>query len=88
LRRRRGWRSSPQNLDAGPLVIGEADATKESRELRIGVHGIQARVHSYGPSYERLLVLKSKYDPTNFFHLKPEYQGDGIIRQDAALLRL
>jgi len=25
--------------------------------------------HAYGPNYERLVALKSKLDPTNFFHL-------------------
>jgi FAD/FMN-containing dehydrogenase len=36
--------------------LGEAEEEQRVRE-------------AYGPSFERLLELKNKYDPTNFFHL-------------------
>ena len=30
---------------------------------------------AYGPrTYERLVALKNKYDPTNFFRLNPNYK--------------
>jgi hypothetical protein len=35
----------------------------------LGEEGEQRVREAYGPSFERLLALKSKYDPTNFFRL-------------------
>jgi FAD/FMN-containing dehydrogenase len=35
----------------------------------LGEEGEQRVREAYGPSYERLLALKNKYDPTNFFRL-------------------
>ena len=31
--------------------------------------GEQRVREAYGPNYERLVTLKNKYDPTNFFRL-------------------
>ena len=34
------------------------------------MHEGAARVRAaYGPNYDRLVVLKNKYDPTNFFRM-------------------
>ena len=40
---------------------------------------------AYGPNYDRLAALKSKYDTTNFFRLnqniKPEEERDNPYRR-------
>ena len=35
----------------------------------LGEEGEERVRSAYGPSYERLVALKNKYDPTNFFRL-------------------
>ena len=35
----------------------------------LGEEGEERVRAAYGPNYERLVVLKNKYDPTNFFRL-------------------
>jgi FAD/FMN-containing dehydrogenase len=51
----------------------------------LGEEGEDRIREAYGPSYERLAALKSKYDPTNFFHLNqnipPAAAGDTRLFQ-------
>ncbi len=35
----------------------------------LGEEGEQRVREAYGPNYERLVGLKNKYDPTNFFNM-------------------
>ncbi len=47
-----------------PFTTGRAYVNQMGVEAEEGADRIKA---AYGPNYERLVVLKNKYDPTNFF---------------------
>jgi FAD/FMN-containing dehydrogenase len=36
---------------------------------------------AYGPNYERLVRLKDKYDPTNFFRMNQNIKPNGLARE-------
>ena len=56
----RNFLSSMESFSPGGLYINFAGLGEEGEAL----------VRSaYGPNYEKLVILKSKYDPTNLFHL-------------------
>ncbi len=39
--------------------------------------GEQRVREAFGPNYDRLVALKNRYDPTNFFRLNQNIQPDG-----------
>ncbi len=43
----------------------------------LGEEGDQRVKAAYGPNYERLVALKNKYDPTNFFHQNQNIKPTG-----------
>jgi len=51
-----------------PFLSGRAYVNYLSQE------GAERVREAYGPNYDRLLALKNKYDPTNFFHFNQNIQ--------------
>jgi len=54
------WQAVQPFVERAMYVNGLEDALEE---------GEQRVREAYGPNYQRLIVLKNKYDPTNFFRL-------------------
>ncbi len=67
---REGWEAIQAFAERAVYVNALEDALEE------GEHRVR---EAYGPNYERLLALKMKYDPTNFFtsnqNVKPSLQA-------------
>jgi FAD/FMN-containing dehydrogenase len=57
---REGWQAMQPFVERALYVNALEDALEE---------GEQRVREAYGPNYERLVALKNKYDPTNFFRL-------------------
>ena len=49
----------------------------------LGDEGMERIEAAYGENYARLLALKTKYDPTNFFRLNQNIKPAEAVRQSA-----
>jgi FAD/FMN-containing dehydrogenase len=65
---REGWEAVQPFAEPAMYVNGLEDAREE---------GEQRVREAYGPHYERLVALKNRYDPTNFFRLNANIQPSG-----------
>jgi hypothetical protein len=62
------WQALTPFYEPGVYVNALSDDVDERARVRA----------AYGPNHDRLVELKAKYDPTNFFHLNANIRADGI----------